>query len=120
MTQRGDFDFDAFYGALSATVAVRDTSWKKVSEETGVSQSTLSRMSKGRRPDAASLDRVGRMVRHQPRGFHERTETRPRTRRHRSQAPSVRIPTWMSRALMLWKLIITTAYETLRRQSSDP
>ncbi len=55
MTQRLHFDFLAFYKALSATVAARGTSWKTVSEQTGVSQSTLSRMSKGRKPDAASL-----------------------------------------------------------------
>ena len=55
MTQRLNFDFDAFYKVLSATVAARDVSWKAVSEQTGVSQSTLSRMSKGRQPDAASL-----------------------------------------------------------------
>ena len=55
MTQRLHFDFTAFYKALSATVAARDTNWKAVSEQTGVSQSTLSRMSKGRQPDAASL-----------------------------------------------------------------
>lgn len=55
MTQRLNFDFEAFYKALSATVAARNMSWKAVSELTGVSQSTLSRMSKGRQPDAASL-----------------------------------------------------------------
>ena len=55
MTQRLNFDFEAFYKALSATVTARDMSWKSVSELTGVSQSTLSRMSKGRQPDAASL-----------------------------------------------------------------
>lgn len=55
MTQRQNFDFNAFYKALSATVSARDISWKSVSEQTGVSQSTLSRMSKGRQPDAASL-----------------------------------------------------------------
>jgi transcriptional regulator with XRE-family HTH domain len=36
-------------------VTARNTNWKAVSEQTGVSQSTLSRMSKGRKPDAASL-----------------------------------------------------------------
>ena len=55
MSQRLHFDFTAFYRALSATVAARDANWKTVSEQTGVSQSTLSRMSKGRQPDAASL-----------------------------------------------------------------
>ena len=55
MTQRLNFDFEAFYKALNVTVVARDISWKTVSEQTGVSQSTLSRMSKGRQPDAASL-----------------------------------------------------------------
>ena len=55
MSHRLNFDFDAFYKALNATVAARDVSWKAVSEQTGVSQSTLSRMSKGRQPDAGSL-----------------------------------------------------------------
>ena len=55
MPQRLNFDFAAFYKVLSATVSARDVSWKVVSEQTGVSQSTLSRMSKGRQPDAASL-----------------------------------------------------------------
>ena len=55
MNQRSRFDFTAFYRALSATVDTRNTTWKAVSDQTGVSQSTLSRMSKGRQPDAASL-----------------------------------------------------------------
>ena len=55
MPPRPDFNFTAFYKALSATVTARNISWKAVSEQTGVSQSTLSRMSKGRQPDAASL-----------------------------------------------------------------
>ncbi len=49
------FDFLSFHRAVVATVAARGVSWKAVSEETGVSQSTLSRMSSGRQPDAASL-----------------------------------------------------------------
>ena len=55
MTQRTQFDFLAFYRALNATVRARNTNWKAVSEHTGVSQTTLSRMSKGRQPDAGSL-----------------------------------------------------------------
>ena len=49
------FNFKSYYRALSTTVASRGANWKKVSEETGVSQSTLSRMAKGRQPDAESL-----------------------------------------------------------------
>lgn len=55
MADKQNFDFHAFYRALCATVASRTTNWKTVSEDTGVSQSTLSRMSQGRQPDAASL-----------------------------------------------------------------
>ena len=54
-SDRLQFNFNDFYNALSATVSARDTNWKTVSEQTGVSQSTLSRMAKGRQPDAASL-----------------------------------------------------------------
>src|SRR5262245_8946972 len=49
------FNAEAFYRALEATVLARSKTWKQVAEETGVSASTLTRMSQGRRPDAASL-----------------------------------------------------------------
>lgn len=55
MTEAAAFDFGSFYKALAATVAARGLTWKQVSEETRVSQSTLSRMSSGRQPDAESL-----------------------------------------------------------------
>lgn len=49
------FDGAAFYRALDATVRARCKNWKQVAAETGVSASTLTRMSQGRKPDAASL-----------------------------------------------------------------
>ena len=49
------FDGDAFYRALEATVTARSKNWKQVAADTGVSASTLTRMSQGRKPDAASL-----------------------------------------------------------------
>ena len=49
------FDAEAFYKALKTTVELRPTTWKQVSAETGVSVTTLSRMSDGRQPDAGSL-----------------------------------------------------------------
>ena len=55
MAKYSQFDFTGFYKALSSTVKTRNTNWKAVSEQTGVSQTTLSRMSKGRQPDAESL-----------------------------------------------------------------
>jgi transcriptional regulator with XRE-family HTH domain len=56
MTQQDKgFDADSFYRALAATVAAREVTWRKVSEETGVSATTLTRMAQGRKPDASSL-----------------------------------------------------------------
>jgi transcriptional regulator with XRE-family HTH domain len=49
------FDARGFYEALSTTVTARDLTWKQVSQDTGVSASTLSRMAIGRVPDAASV-----------------------------------------------------------------
>lgn len=55
MREKPFFDFRSFYKALVTTVASRGASWKQVSEVTGVSQSTLSRMGRDRQPDAESL-----------------------------------------------------------------
>lgn len=55
MTERLQFDFLGFYKAVRATVEARNTNWKAVSEQTGISPTTLSRMSKGRQPNAESL-----------------------------------------------------------------
>lgn len=53
-TSKG-FDDQAFYRALASAVEERDLNWKQVSLNTGVSASTLTRMSQGKKPDAASL-----------------------------------------------------------------
>jgi transcriptional regulator with XRE-family HTH domain len=55
MNEQSKFDFASFFKALAATVASRGATWKTVSEATGVSQTTLSRMARGRQPDAESL-----------------------------------------------------------------
>lgn len=53
--KKDDFDADAFYEALEREVRSRSASWRQVSGDTGVNATTLTRMSQGRRPDAASL-----------------------------------------------------------------
>jgi hypothetical protein len=50
-----DFNGDAFYEALEREVRARSTSWRQVSNDTKVNATTLTRMSQGRKPDAASL-----------------------------------------------------------------
>ena len=49
------FDGEAFYASLARIVEARELTAKQVSQATGVSASTLTRMSQGKRPDAASL-----------------------------------------------------------------
>lgn len=46
-----ELDFEAFCAALDAHRLSRAMTWKQVAAESGVSASTLSRMSQGRRPD---------------------------------------------------------------------
>jgi len=50
-----NFDGSAFYAAIASTVMARGVTWKQVSQDTGVSATTLTRMAQGRRPDAGSL-----------------------------------------------------------------
>lgn len=55
MSNKQEFDAAGFYSALERSVRARKVNWKEVSTDTGVSQTTLTRMGQGRRPDAASL-----------------------------------------------------------------
>lgn len=49
------FDLGAFFSALDSVRESRDLTWKKLADEARVSQSTLSRMPQGRRPDVDSF-----------------------------------------------------------------
>ena len=119
MPQRLDFDFAAFYRALSSTVAARDTSWKAVSDQTGVSQSTLSRMSKGRQPDAASLMALSAWSGINPVDFTAAPKNDPE-----AVAMVYRLlradPDLDEDGADALEAIITTAYERLKRPSSNP
>ena len=55
MVKRARFDGDAFYAALDGERQARQCTWKRVAEESGVSASTLTRISQGKRPDVDSL-----------------------------------------------------------------
>ena len=55
MTRTARFDGDAFYAALDGERQARQYTWKRVAEESGVSASTLTRFSQGRRPDVDGL-----------------------------------------------------------------
>jgi transcriptional regulator with XRE-family HTH domain len=49
------FDGDGFYASLDAVREERKLTWRKVAEQSGVSASTLTRLSQGKRPDVDSL-----------------------------------------------------------------
>ena len=118
MPQRLDFDFAAFYKALSATVAARDINWKVVSEQTGVSQSTLSRMARGRQPDAASLTALSAWSGINPVDFTTAPKNEPEAvaRVSRLLRADPNLDEDSADAL---EAIITTAYERLKRPSSN-
>ncbi len=52
---RGQFDATAFHAALDSQRQAKKLNWKEVSADSGVSASTLTRMSQGKRPDVDSL-----------------------------------------------------------------
>lgn len=49
------FDGDKFIKTLDSTRQARSLTWRKVADEAGVSASTLTRLSQGKRPDVDSL-----------------------------------------------------------------
>ena len=49
------FDMDGFYAALDGQRVAKGLTWKAVSEQSGVSPSTLTRISQGRHPDVDGL-----------------------------------------------------------------
>ena len=52
---RGEFDMASFYAALDAHRVSLGLNWKDVASESGVNQSTLTRISQGRRLDIDGL-----------------------------------------------------------------
>jgi transcriptional regulator with XRE-family HTH domain len=54
------FDNAAFYSALDAARRSRGLNWKEAAAEAEISQSTLTRMAQGKRPDVDSLGALSR------------------------------------------------------------
>jgi transcriptional regulator with XRE-family HTH domain len=55
MARRARFDGAAFFAALDAQRQAKKLTWRKVAEQSGVSTSTLTRMSQGKLPDVQGL-----------------------------------------------------------------
>jgi transcriptional regulator with XRE-family HTH domain len=56
--ERTAFDADAFYATIDGERRSRALNWKEVAAEAGVSQSTLTRLGQGKRPDVDSFARL--------------------------------------------------------------
>jgi transcriptional regulator with XRE-family HTH domain len=54
-SEPAQFDVSALHAALDAERIARRLTWKDVSAESGISASTLTRLSQGKRPDVDSL-----------------------------------------------------------------
>lgn len=54
-SEGGQFDVSTLHAALDAERVARNLTWKDISAQSGVSASTLTRISQGRRPDVDSL-----------------------------------------------------------------
>lgn len=55
MAERGSFDAAAFFAALDGERQARGLNWKQAAAKAKVSQSTLTRLAQGKRPDVDSL-----------------------------------------------------------------
>jgi transcriptional regulator with XRE-family HTH domain len=55
MAERGWFDAAAFFAAIDAQRQERRLLWRDVAKEAKISQSTLTRLAQGKRPDVDSL-----------------------------------------------------------------
>lgn len=112
------FDFSSFYRALAATVAARGVNWKAVSDQTGVSQSTLSRMAAGRQPDAASLTAIAAWSGLNPVDFYgvQPNKAEPMAMVSTLLRSDPRLDEQGADAL---EAIIRTAYEKFRRESNS-
>ena len=53
--KKAKFEGDAFYAALDGKRQARQCTWKRVAKESGISASSLTRNSQGKRPDVESL-----------------------------------------------------------------
>lgn len=110
------FDSEQFYRALESAVSAKGKTWKQVSSETGVSASTLTRMSQGRQPDAASLAALSAWAGLNPSDF-VRASYKPQKANPIAQISTLlrSDPNLDAQAADALDAIVKTAYERLRK-----
>lgn len=116
MIENKGFDSDGFYRALQSAVEARSLTWKQVASITGVSASTLTRMSQGRQPDAASLAALSAWAGLNPTDFVQ-APFKPARPESITQISSLlrTDPNLDAQAAEAVEAIVRAAYERLRR-----
>jgi len=116
MESNKGFDSQAFYRALEAAVTARRLTWKQVAGETGVSASTLTRMSQGRQPDAASLAALSAWAGLNPSDFVQAAYKAPRSESIAQISTLLRSdPNLDVDSAEALEAIVRTAYERFRK-----
>lgn len=110
------FDFSSYFKSLTSTVTSRGVNWKTVSNETGVSQTTLSRMAHGRQPDAESLAKLSAWAGLNPVDFVNGARRAPEPLALLGKLIR-EDPNLDSQSAEALEAIIETAYKQLRRNS---
>lgn len=112
------FDSEGFYAALADTVEARGVTWKKVSEATGVSATTLTRMAQGRNPDAASQAALAAWASLNPADFVERPGKRTAREPLAAALTLLRAdPRLGAEAAAALEAIVRTAYKQLSKDA---
>ena len=114
--QNKGFDSEGFYRALEATVRSRGITWKQVAIQTGISASTLTRMSQGRQPDAASLAALSAWAGMNPSDFVEAAYKTSNVEAIAQISTLLRTdPNLDAESAEAMDAIVRTAYERLRK-----
>lgn len=120
-SEEKNFDGSAFYAAIASTVVARGITWKQVSQDTGVSATTLTRMAQGRRPDAGSLAALSAWAGLNPADYvnlRERSVTAEPLARISSLLRSD--PRLKPDAAVALEAMLQSAYERLKTPGSGP
>jgi transcriptional regulator with XRE-family HTH domain len=115
------FAGESFYAALDAHRQSRRIPWRKVALEAGVSQSTLTRMSQGKRPDVDTFGRLCRWAGLDADKFFQTS----RGRTAGEAEPLAMVSTYLrsdpnlsSEAATMLEQVVKAAYEQLRNKEA--
>jgi len=115
------FNVSAFFEVVAEVVAARNSNWKLVAKEIGVSPSTLSRRDRGRCPDAATLAALSAWAGLNPADFVVASKRRTATNPLAAISGVLRSdPDLAPNAVQALETIIRVAYASMARSRRTP